>query len=69
MYTDTVTKAELRPQPVYEIEDRVHIWDGGKWHNGEVDAVNDNNKYRVFWTEDNKRWSRTVDAGLRLKPR
>ena len=69
VYTETVTKAELRPQPVYEIEDRVHICDGGKWHNGEVDAVNDNNKYRVFWTEDNKRWSRTVDAGLRLKPR
>ena len=69
VYTATVAKAELRPQPVYEIEDRVHIWDGGKWHNGEVDAVNDNNKYRVFWTEDNKRWSRTVDAGLRLKPR
>ena len=68
-HTDQFAKGEVKPQPVYEIEDKVMIWDGGKWHRGEVDTVNANNKYRVFWTQDNKRWSRTVDGGRRLRPR
>ena len=67
-YDDKMKKSQLKPQAVYEIEDKVRVFDKGKWHNAEVDMVHGDNAYRVFWTEDNKRWSRRA-VGERLRPR
>ena len=61
-----VAANELIPMPTYEIGDNVRVYSSGQWHNGEVEAFKDD-KYIVFWTEDNQDWEDAFTAQF-LRP-
>ena len=57
-YNTTVDRQTVKALPDYDLEDKVFVKDEGKWHRGEIDNYRrKDNTYRVFWRENNKRWS------------
>lgn len=63
-----VPKKDLTPQPVYEIGDKVRVWDQTVWRDGEVERHEAKGQYLVFWKSDNKKWAKST-TGAFLRPR
>lgn len=63
-----VPKKEITPQPVYEIGDKVRVWDKTVWRDGEVEQHEAKGQYLVFWRSDNKKWAKST-TGAFLRPR
>ena len=63
-----VPKKQVTPQPVYEVGDKVRVWDKTVWRDGEVERHEAKGQYLVFWRSDNKKWAKTT-TGAFLRPR
>ena len=61
-------KKDVTPQPVYEVGDLVRVWDSPVWRDGEVEQHAAKGQYLVFWTEDNRLFSKKT-TGSFLRPR
>jgi len=70
-FTETILKTEAKPMRVYEIEDKVQIYDNveKRWYNGEVDKHMKEGKYRVFYVNKTRKQVSDVVAGDRLRPK
>ena len=59
-----VPKNQVTPQPVYEVGDKVRVWDKTVWRDGEVERHEAKGQYLVFWRSDNKKWAKTTTGAF-----
>ena len=59
-----VPKNQVTPQPVYEVGDKVRVWDKTVWRDGEVERHEAKGQYLAFWRSDNKKWAKTTTGAF-----